>query len=165
MSTRRDYLGTECDLGGLSLADFQEAFCGRCAQPECTRSLFGKSRFDQRVHNWEERLFTNIPRMDPSDPRFVGISGQRFVSVQTSPPGVKSDWVDPRDVKETASIVVPAAVAPSRSRALPVLNTPFQNGTMLPGAPTTTPVADAWAAPEAPKERVLKPGSKIKLGG
>jgi hypothetical protein len=176
-SDRQDFLGSQCELGGLSIPDFQEAFCSRCSQPECSRSMYGKTRFDQRVQNWHARLFA-APTMNPADPRFKVITSQKFMSIDVSGPAhVSSAWLDPNEVEEPKSIVVSAALdAPpvepvvevlAPRRVLPVVNTPFQNGMMI-GPSTPAPAKDPWAAPvapERPKETVVAPGGKIKLGG
>ena len=166
MTSRKDYLGRECELGGLPIAEFQEQFCSKCVQPECTRSRHGKSKFDQRVTNWEERLFLNPARMDQEDSRFAAISGQKFLSlegIQTS--GSQSEWIDPNEVEKPSAIIVPKAVEQPK-RQLPMMNTPFQNGAMIggKGPPQKGPLTDPWAAPEPAKDPIVKPGTRIKLG-
>lgn len=74
---RKDFM-KECNNLESPLEDFKLFFCDRCFQPECTRSNYGKSRFDQRVTTWKERLFTKVPRMEPGDPRFLDITHQQF---------------------------------------------------------------------------------------
>jgi len=99
MVDKRDWLG-ECNDQHIPLEDFQRTFCERCLQVECTRSQHGKSRFDARVADWESRLFIEVPRMDPSDPRYGEVNAKRFVSLDTTAvPEVRS-WVDPRELKE-----------------------------------------------------------------
>lgn len=97
-----------CNNMGVAIPDFEAAFCSRCMQSECQRSLAGKSLFEARVHTWEDRLFKNPPKMDPSDPRFARISAQEFPDIQPSPyfipnigesPRQQSDWVDLRDLQ------------------------------------------------------------------
>lgn len=176
MSARRqDFLGTECELSGMTIPEFTEAFCVRCSQPECSRSLFGTSKFDQRVQNWEKRLFTEVPRMNAEDPRFSTIAAQKFVSLGHISPAATSAWIDPKDVKEKSVLVptaiepAPPVVQPKPPRSLPVVNTPFQNGTMIGNAPAPKPTQESsWVStvPEAkPKETIIKPGTKVKLGG
>jgi hypothetical protein len=80
---RKDFM-KECNNLGSPLEDFKLFFCDRCFQPECTRSNYGKSRFDQRVTTWKERLFTKVPRMEPGDPRFLDITHQQFRPVLDS---------------------------------------------------------------------------------
>lgn len=191
MNKRVDYLGSECDLGGLSIPDFQEVFCARCTQPECTRSRDGQSRFDQRVRSWEERLFNNVPRLNEKDPRFAHITSKKFLTLDTGPvPSVRtagaSAWVDPREVQEPVAPVVstplavpsaetaPAAPAPpatsAPTRRLPQMNTPNQGGILIGSPPPSSgPVKDPWAGPvpsssTKPTETVIKPGTKVKVG-
>lgn len=177
-SERQDYLGTECELGGLTIPDFQEAFCVRCTQPSCTRSQTGKSNFDQRVQNWYPRLF-DAPKLDMQDPRYSVITAKRFLTLDVGNPATPgtSIWFDPRDGGEAPKSAVspvpstPTMVAPSppaTSAPTPPssgLNTPFQGGVMIGQAPTPKPTVDPWAVPEKPREPVVTPGSKVKLGG
>lgn len=173
-SVRRDLLA-ECNDQGVPLDQFQLSFCNRCLQQECTRSQFGKSRFDVRVQNWHQDMFTNIPRLDPSDPRYAGIAAQRFLTIDASPrPEVRSAWVDPRDLTEGAqppkapqipavaaseapalvAELPPAAAAASSVKKmgreqvvrLPTLNTPNSAPRMI-GSAKPTPPKDPWAAP------------------
>jgi len=183
----------ECNTHGVAVSDFEQTFCYRCKQPECARSSFGKDRFDQRVANWQDRLFTNVPRMNESDPRYAPIAGKRFLTIDTGPiPEVRtqSAWLDPREIKEPEPAPVAASPAPiaakppeappataapvvasKSARRLAPMNTPHQSGgVMLPGAPSPTPkpTTEAWDGPRqppAPTDPVVKPGSKVKLGG
>lgn len=109
---RLDFLGSECDLGGIPIPEFEAMYCGRCAQPECSRSQHGKSRFDQRVQNWQERLFTKVPRMDPKDPRFELVSAKNFKMIDVGPSvviGGSSAWLD----AHTPSTPAPAEDEPA----------------------------------------------------
>lgn len=162
--TKLDYL-RECNTFQIALEDFQRQFCDRCRQKECSRSQFGKSRFDQRVQTWEERLFKNPPKMDMSDPRFQEIAAKRFMEI--SPDrfgpvpeiGSRSAWVDPQAVEPCASVSAPpppsdptppppepepavqaqpeasTRTASSVPPALGLVNTPFKQGVMLGGRP------------------------------
>jgi len=98
---RLDYL-RECNDQQVPVEDFRLAFCVRCVQPECTRSAHGTTKFDQRVATWEERLFSKVPRMDPTDPRIREIQAKQFKMF--NPPvqaiGTPSAWLDPRDLAE-----------------------------------------------------------------
>lgn len=100
-ASRRDLL-SECNNTQEPLDSFQEGWCRRCINPECTRSLFGQSRFDVRVNTWEDRLFKNPPRMDSADPLFKIISGKKFLSIDTSQPPEIRSWVDP---DQTSNVV------------------------------------------------------------
>lgn len=87
--------------------------CSRCLQKECSRSLFGKSRFEQRIGSWRERLFEHVPRMAESDPRLVTLSSKRFIEIDAGRiPEINSasgSWIDPRDldVQEESSQASP----------------------------------------------------------
>lgn len=83
MSDRRDNL-SECNNLKVPVEDFKLFWCNRCLQPECTRSLYGKTKFEQRVTTWLDRLFLNVPRMDTGDPRFSDISRKEFHPVLDS---------------------------------------------------------------------------------
>ena len=101
MAEKRDWLGT-CNDKGVPLEDFQLQFCARCLQPECTRSQHGRSQFDARVADWEDRLFKHVPRMDEADPRFQQIQAKRFLGIDTSGPARVQSWVDPLKLEEPA---------------------------------------------------------------
>jgi hypothetical protein len=103
MPDKRDWLHL-CNEFAIPNEDFEMQHCARCFQSsECTRSQHGKGKFDERVANWEQRLFTEVPRMDESDPRFRVITAQKFVEIDPGPtPEVgRSAWVDPRDLQDT----------------------------------------------------------------
>ncbi len=59
-------------------SDLRQSHCFRCLRPECEKSSLNTSRFQDRIENWETRLFKSPPRMAPTDPRFLPIAGQRF---------------------------------------------------------------------------------------
>lgn len=94
MSSRRDLLA-ECNTSNEAIPAFQDNWCRRCITPECTRSLFGQTRFDLRVNSWEDRLFKNPPRLDTSDPRYAGIASKKFLSIDVGAPPELRSWVDP----------------------------------------------------------------------
>jgi len=188
---RRDCV-KDCLTPGVTLEHLQETHCFRCYQPECTRSLHRKTKFDDRVLHWEERLFTDVPRMDPSDPRFQVIQGQQFKMFTPPPPGKQGSWDDPRDLKPT-TVQVPEDIRPPVNEAqaplavfppepppprilsttltqdVVLINTPRQEGVMLRGGPTpeAKPASrDPWEAP-APvgsNEKLVKRGARIQLG-
>jgi hypothetical protein len=103
MAEKRDWLG-ECNDQHVPLDDFQRAFCDRCLQVECARSQHGKSQFEARVATWEERLFNEVPRMDPSDPRYQVLSAKRFITIDTGPVPEVRGWVDPLNLKEPPEV-------------------------------------------------------------
>lgn len=186
---RKDYLG-ECNEFRLPLAEFHETFCQRCSQPECTRSLYGTSLFDRRVNTWHERLFSTVPRMDSSDPRYSAIATKKFILIDPSPPYEVSSWVEPSQEvvkvdgtdpgtskepsEEFQEVQVPQVLStpptptqePPRVLGLGGVNTPNHGGKFIGGGPPVAPpTRDPWAAPTAPKGDVVKKGAIIRLGG
>jgi hypothetical protein len=194
VTQRKDWMG-DC-LGDLAKKagspltpqELKASFCDFCTQPECTRSLHGTSRFERRVSTWQERLFTQVPKMDARDPRFSDITSKGFVIIDqqafAKPSG--GDWVDPRDLKST-SVSVPEAVKPETvvsveepvvtvpdeptTRTVPreviLMNTPAQRGIMLPGgSQQLRPQRDAWDAPQLvkPGEKVVQSGATVRFG-
>lgn len=148
---RRDLL-RECNDKDVPLEDFSRQFCVRCLQPECSRSLVGKSKFEQRVSGWEDKLFKQPPRMDLSDPRYEIIRGKRFQEVQTGPVLEigRGPWQDPRDLAEpkaAAPALKPAAsVAPPSPSAEPVQDVEEEG----PATDPTPPEAKAEETPATP---------------
>jgi hypothetical protein len=147
--------------------------CSRCFQKECSRSLFGKSRFEQRTLAWKERLFEQVPRMPESDPRLVTLSSKRFIEIDTSRiPEINSasgSWIDPRDLdaqeesSQASPPVEPVVVAPPPTPPAPapvstpspalvsghplqprLLNTPRPQAQMIGNRPEPPPKRDAW---------------------
>jgi hypothetical protein len=138
---RRDYL-PECNDLRVPLADFQAQFCERCVQPECSRSQYGKSRFDQRVSTWTERLFEKVPRMDPHDPRYLPIHNAPFKMIDGArAPSVRSNWVDPREIADPK---------PAPKVALPAVSSPKVVPPVTFEAPASSEVPAE--APQAPAE-------------
>jgi len=186
---RLDYL-KECNEYAVPLDQFGEQFCSRCQQPECTRSQYGTAGFDQRVSTWLERLFTEVPRMEPSDPRFGKIQAQKFFMVEPSLGSVTTSGWDmpdlgvstegaPASVKEEAAPIPAAALvvpdpteAPSDEateqvpsttlhRNLLLMNTPAQPGRMLQGGvPLTKPGGKVAWQAPAPSDAPI-----VKPGG
>lgn len=134
---------------------FTAECCMQCVNPSCTRSTFGTSKFEIRTATWHDRLFTKVPRMDPSDPRFMGISAKQFLAFN-QPLTVSGDWVDPRDLQQSlqqSPVSAPEPVAsPAPEPALvpepapeappiPVPTVPASSGTLSPHlAQVNTPV-------------------------
>ena len=75
-----DYLRV-CNALGMKDQDFQDLFCARCARQECKRSKVGAFSFDSRTSSWRERLFTEVPRLDPSTPAAAAIRALDFPNV------------------------------------------------------------------------------------
>jgi hypothetical protein len=183
----RDFLG-ECNAQGMPLVDFQANWCAFCIQPKCSRSMAGKSLFDKRVATWEQRLFTNVPRMDPSDERYNQISAQHFMAVpgiEERTPEVGAGWIDPMhegeetgpetdrdpipemsletDPTEPAPPPVPSSIPVGPSQFQPSMN----QGRMLVGAPAKPAQSDPWEPkkPVAPTNDVVIPtGARVRLG-
>jgi hypothetical protein len=173
-SQRRDLLG-ECNVDGHPIEPFTTECCANCFNTECTRSLSGKLKFDHRTATWFERFFGDKDRMDPTDPRFPKISGQKFLIIDPGllgrPPevGSSSAWLDPRDLERPPNPAPPsvqpvpsvptvapepvqAAVRPRQvPRRLLLANAPAQKGQMIPAPPSanTAPIhpKDPWAGP------------------
>ncbi len=190
MAEGKSDLLAECNNLKVPFQDFFEAFCSRCLQKDCSRSQSGKSRFEARVSTWEQRLFTAVSRMDPSDERFSRINAQSFVSIDACSPGKQSSWLDPRAIEPTKefsiptprplaeptppSIVKTTRLDPSKpleslvTSASGLVNTPNRPGQMVGGniPKPVVPVSDPWQPiqPIKPGEVVVKPGAKIKLG-
>lgn len=174
-----------CNEHGIPFQDFQAQFCSRCLQPECTRSQHGKSRFDSRVTTWEDKLFLNVDRMDPSDERFQNITAHKFLSVDPGNARTQSAWMDPKDLEPTKTISIPEPapepppvvveaapdpapppkleepVAPAAPLGDAVLmNTPNRPRQMIGGAEQkpSSPVLDPWASKQP---QPLKPGERL----
>lgn len=173
---KRDFL-SECNDQGVALQDFDLAFCQRCHQPECSRSQFGKSLFEQRVSTWEERLFTNPSKLSDTDPRLIQIRAKSFVDVPVSKSiTVAGGWLDPNDLAPQGGPEPPARQAlvttevPSKEGVSPVLNSPKPPPVMLGGAsaPVTPPPKDAWQSKAVsvvePGVQKVGPGAKIRFG-
>jgi hypothetical protein len=123
--------------------------------------------------------------MDPTDPRFSGITGQGFseIGVSLAEPGGSSSWMDPRDIKSSkVHVTVPSnfvrisEMDPEKSskdgdpektntsgklaQEVAYLNTPNPGSFFLPGAPakvdTLQKPKDPWASPEP-----LRSGDKV----
>jgi hypothetical protein len=174
---RRVDLYAECNVEPRApVEQFTAECCSRCVNPECTRSTFGNSKFETRVDTWHERMFSQVPRMLPNDPRFGAIAGQKFRLIDPAAPSQPSSWMDPRDLDRPVQVAVPVqapiappaqrfvsapepapepqepaqSVQPVRSLDLPSANTPVQRGQMLGGkpAPSATPGSKEWKTAE-----------------
>lgn len=99
-----------CNEHNIPFQDFTIQFCNRCLQPECTRSQHGKSKFEDRVANWHERLFAHPNRLDPTDPRFKDLASKKFLPILPGSPSGPSAWMDPREI-ESQKVTVPVAQA------------------------------------------------------
>jgi hypothetical protein len=143
---RRDLLG-ECNVDRHPLDTFISECCASCFNPECTRSLSGKLKFDKRTNGWFDHYFGDQDKMDPSDPRFSKIAAQKFVIIdparlaRTPEVGSSSAWVDPRDLERPA-----APKPPERSVNVD------QQLMDRPPPPPQVQASPAPAAPTAPAE-------------
>lgn len=119
--------------------DLMMGSCSRCFQRECSRSLFGRSRFEQRTSAWRERLFEHVPRMDDSDPRLITLTSKRFIEIDNSripEIGSGSTWIDPRELdvpEESSQASGPVEPAPE----------PTLEPSVVEETPAATPVAPA----------------------
>jgi len=187
MADRKDWLDL-CNDKRVPFNDFISFFCDRCSQKECTRSQWGKSAFEKRAQNWEKQLFEEVPRMDPSDPRFAEMSAKKFLTIVGSEaPSGQSEWLDVQEVekKQVEPAPAPPTPAPPTVSAMPekvvetaklpplptssLQNTPNRGPQMIGGGlpKPAQPVLDPWAPkpPADPNDRVVQPGAKIKFGG
>lgn len=148
MPERRDLFG-ECNVGAHPIDDFTRECCANCINPECTRSLAGKAKFDQRAANWFNIYFGDKDKMDPGDQRFSKIAGQKFIfidpGVQGMAPEVGSAWLDPRDAREPESVLVTPTPHQEPLRAAPAPEPP------PPPAPAAPKAAPPRPAPGAPR--------------
>jgi len=148
MTQRHDLYG-ECNTVGAPNEVFAEQCCKHCINPECTRSAFGKTKFDQRVNTWYDRLFAHVPRMDRGDPRFEGIAAQRFMLINPAlTVNSQASWVDPRDLSDQVAV-------PNRAPDPPE---PVPEPPQVQEAPQA-PVAESppVEAPQAPSLPVVPP--------
>lgn len=159
----------ECNTENQNVADFTTFWCARCISPECTRSRAKALSFNQRTATWEDRLFNQVARLDPSDPRYLPIAGQNFVELPVGERGAPpSAWVDPQEAPTKPTITpVPEKGAPRLvvPRHLALSNAPDQTGRVFGPSGGAVPKADPWAAP-APlgsTEKVIPVGGKIRL--
>jgi hypothetical protein len=135
---RRVDLYAECNADGAPVEEFTRGACAHCINPECTRSTYGKSHFDQRVNTWYERLFSDVPRMDPSDPLFQAIAAQNFVAINP-PIEVRGDWVDPRNLTQPEPAPAPEPEPSSEPEPEPEVVEPPPEPEPEPPAPEPAP--------------------------
>jgi hypothetical protein len=156
-ATRSDLLN-ECIPQGLPYDAFKEAWCARCVNPECVRSQTGHSKFENRIADWEEKLFKNPPVMALDDPLYVAIVGKKFITIDPGrTPEIRSPWIDPKDLKEPEPDPEPQAdVHVPEPQAVPVPQVPDE-------AVVLEPVVEA-REPSPPKPKP-SPRSTLSLLG
>ena len=96
----------ECmsEMGNVPLDVFNRELCLKCANRECVRAGMNNSLFDKRVRDWRDKLFLNVERVEPGDPRFSEIEAKHFM-----PLGGSSSWEvrGPEPVTEPEPVVEP----------------------------------------------------------
>ena len=171
-----------CNQNQLPSDDFEALFCKRCHNSSCERSSKLNS-WKNRTENWQERYF-GAEQLNPEDPRFQGISAQKFVEVEAPRPGAAQEWFDPEDTQRMEVPLepepeatsphweppsAPSADVPKPEPAPPnLLNTPAPSGGVMLGGhdvPARAPEKDPWAAPEPikPGEKLVRPGQKVRF--
>lgn len=140
--------------GPVTEPELMAAACSRCLQQECSRSLYGKSKFEHRISTWRGRLFETVPRMDEADPRFVVLSSKKFLEIDRGRvPEITSgsgSWIDPRDLdvpEESPQASPPVEPVVVAAPALPepppvVVPTPEPAPAVVESAPSPALVAN-----------------------
>ncbi len=141
---RRDLFG-ECNADGHPIEVFTRECCAGCFNPECTRSLKGKLKFDDRTQNWYENFFGDKNRMDQGDPRYPTIAAQQFKLIDPgltgrAPEVGTSSWIDPRDIKEPSALVQ-APHAPEVRQPIVMVPEPRQVAAQVAAPSAPAPVA------------------------
>ncbi len=161
---KADFL-LECNDQNVPEEDFRLAFCVRCRNPECQRSVLNADRFSGRVQNWQDRLFLKVPRLDPADPRAQEIHAQKFITLGEPEPPVEVPATPPSPhFPEEEAATRPDT--PGARGVLALSNTPYRGPITLPGGPVSpqTPTRDPWAPEEKSTSQIVKPGATIRLG-
>jgi len=151
----------------VPIDDFNRTFCVVCVNRDCARSKSNNLKFESRVNNWEDLYFNKVKRADNQDPQFESIRIKRFVSPEDrstyiikepelEPKPEPKTNLDPEPVlepviqapeKEPQPMDVPELNVPKPKESIPdpipqavdqVTNTPFVQGTMLPGSKQAT---------------------------
>lgn len=139
----------ECNNQGVPEHDFRLAFCDRCQNHACQKSLPNRAdKYTNRVLNWEKRLFLEVPRKSPTeDPSVATIAAQKFGEVNLT------RWADPHSSPKTL-VQVPSnfELAPVVNAVRPSLDFARKN-TPNPG-PVTLP---------GEKTNVVKPGATFQF--
>lgn len=147
----------------MPLDHFNSAYCVRCINQECARSAGNNHLFVKRTTTWKEALFTNVTRAADDDPRYAEERSKFFRpvtnfagSVDTPHPAFidkpmpKIEIPTVTAVAEAPEVIQPAApttpAIPITPPKIGVHNTPFEQGTILPGGT---------------KENVIEPGGTV----
>lgn len=154
---RRDHLKL-CNEHNVPFQDFERQFCSRCLQPECTRSRAGESKFEHRVHNWQDRLFDNVPTMPNDDPRLVSIRAKKFMAIdpgRVPEVGQGSAWLDPRDLPQEPEVSAEPVPASVEEPVDPVLQEEAAVAEEVDSEPSEDQVSDPQNPPANPLPRFL----------
>jgi len=120
-SNRKDLI-SECKddlkkkgLPVLADANFKEAYCDRCLQPECVRANSQEmSSFELKAKTWQNRLFNPVVLKDKSNEavakamlqKFISVDVPKVTSVHLGGSSVQSGWIDPLNpTPETPEVV------------------------------------------------------------
>lgn len=152
--------------GPVQIDEFSKAYCLVCANRDCARAGTNNMQFDYRSIHWKEMLFDNVPRADDNDSRYDNIRGKKFLPIQPrievpgTPNFVSPNMVsvdpsisrsmakpdDPEVVIATPVIATPESIQiqskPQSKPTTELKNTPFQQGTILPGGPKAEPAKE-----------------------
>lgn len=159
MADKQDYIGV-CNDQRVPEEDFRLSFCDRCFQRECSRSRYGTSKFDHRVHTWEERLF-NAPQLPKTDPRWQLITAKKFLTISSGPPPAVREWIDPRSL-DVAQPAIQVSTAPAVPSPPPVAvkspeppPAPTSQKATPPAVEAPVEMTPAPPPPEPPKKNLL----------
>lgn len=162
--------------GPMPIDIFNSSYCIICANRECSRSGLSSSSFDIRAMNWKKDLFDSVPRADELDPNYNRIREKRFLTVQRDVLEISSQTSIPAEkfavsIQETpmekpSNTIVDSTVSTPQILSTPqtppahVLepeNTPFVQGTILPGGVPSP-------SKEKSTDTILEPGGTYVFG-
>lgn len=161
---KRDLYG-ECNVDGTPVDVFTAECCLHCINPECSRSSFGKSKFDIRVNTWYDRFFSNPPKMKPDDSRYKDFAAQKFQQVNPEL-HLTTSWVESQKQEQETN--------KNKFKNPVSINTPLRQSQMLANqeepkkdllANQEEPKKDSWEASVTvdSKAPIVKPGERIKF--
>ena len=159
-----------CNKFRIPEADFKLTWCSHCHQ-ECDNAQ-KQTRFEARTKSWYDRLY-NSPRIEGEDPRTEVAKGKSFVAVSGWDPSPSPST----NVPDFSSVPLPA-VPTVPLPAVPAVPLPAVPTVPLPAVPTVPlpnfndpriqldnlPDQSGRVLEGKPKERVLAPGGRIRLG-